>query len=175
MGAPKGNKFAVGKGRPDLYNEEIAAKICEDIATSSRSLRTICAQEGYPSVGTILKWLNTNESFLASYTRAKQEQADYLIEEMIDIADDGSNDLMTVVKGDTSYEMENKEVTNRSKLRVETRKWIASKLKPKKYGDKLEIDAKVQNTNIDLSNLSDEELTQLLDLQEKVSGTDKAQ
>lgn len=97
--------------------------------------------EGMPSVQTVLKWLRQDRGgFVAQYARAKEEQADFMIEEMIDIADDGSNDLMTIVKGDLAYEAENKEVTNRSKLRVETRKWIASKLKPKKYGDKIDME-----------------------------------
>jgi len=124
-------------GRPDIYTVELAEKVCEQIATTTFSLRTICKQDGMPSVGTILKWLRETDEFLALYTRAKEEEADMLIEEMIDISDDGSNDFMTVTKGDVEYEQENKEVTNRSKLRVETRKWIASKLKPKKYGDKI--------------------------------------
>lgn len=95
--------------------------------------------EGMPSVRTVLRWLREDkDGFCAQYARAKEEQADMMIEEMIDISDDGTNDLMTIEKGDMSYEIENKEVTNRSKLRVDTRKWIASKLKPKKYGDKLE-------------------------------------
>jgi len=127
-------------GRPEIYTEDLADKICARIATTSFSLRTICEEEGMPSVETILKWLRADKNgFVAQYTRAKQEQADYLVEEMLDIADDGSNDLMTITKGDASYEMENKEVTNRSKLRVETRKWIASKLKPKKYGEKIDV------------------------------------
>jgi hypothetical protein len=127
-------------GRPEKYSQEIADKICLEIATSSKSLRTICKQDGMPSVETILRWLREDkEKFCAQYTRAKEEQADFMCEEMVDIADDGSNDLMTITKGDTSYEIENKEVTNRSKLRVETRKWLASKLKPKKYGDKLDV------------------------------------
>jgi len=120
-----------------MYTKELADKVCEQIATTTFSLRTICSQEGMPSVGTVLKWLREREEFLAQYARAKDEQADMLIEEMIDISDDGSNDLMKIVKGDVEYEQENKEVTSRSKLRVETRKWIASKLKPKKYGDKI--------------------------------------
>jgi hypothetical protein len=64
---------------------------------------------------------------------------------MIDIADDGSNDFMTITKGDISYEVENKEWTSRSKLRVETRKWAASKLKPKKYGEKLDLGFRGKN------------------------------
>lgn len=125
----------MGSGRPEIFTQEAADEICEQIATTTRSLRTICEDEFLPSVGTVLKWLRTNETFLAQYTRAKQEQADMMAEEMLDIADDGSNDFMTIVKGDSSYEIENKEWTSRSKLRIETRKWLASKLKPKKYGD----------------------------------------
>jgi hypothetical protein len=73
--------------------------------------------------------------FLAQYTRAKEEQADLMCEEMLEIADDGTNDTMI-----TDFGLkENKEWTNRSRLRVETRKWLASKLKPKKYGEKLDV------------------------------------
>ncbi len=146
-------------GRPSKYSNELATSICEQICTSSKSLRTIC--EGLDiSVASVLTWLRDKPEFLAQYTRAKEEQADYMIEEMIDIADDGSNDLMTVTKGDASYEMENKEVTNRSKLRVETRKWIASKLKPKKYGDKLDVNQ--TNTNVNYNTeLSKEDIEKL--------------
>lgn len=135
-------------GRPDEYNEAIANRICTEIATSSKSLRTICKPDDMPCVATVLNWLNKHKEFLAQYVRAKEEQADYLVEEMIDIADDGSNDLMTITKGDISYEVENKEVVNRSKLRVETRKWIASKLKSKKYGDKIDHTTNGENINL---------------------------
>ncbi len=128
-------------GRPEIFTQEIADQICELISTTAKSLKTICKMDGMPSVRTILRWLREDKAgFCAQYARAKEEQADYMTEEMIEIADDGSNDLMTVEKGDASYEVENKEVTNRSKLRVETRKWIASKLKPKKYGDKTGVE-----------------------------------
>lgn len=125
-------------GAPEIFTQELADRLCELISTTTKSLRTICKMEGMPSVRTVLRWLREDkEGFCAQYARAKEEQADFMIEEMVEIADDGTNDLMTVEKGDASYEVENKEVTNRSKLRVETRKWIASKLKPKKYGDKI--------------------------------------
>lgn len=131
-----------------MFNQEIADKICEELATSSKSLRTICKQKGMPAVRTILYWLSEGEktnseehfrAFLRQYTRAREMQADHMAEEIIEIADDGSNDYMTIVKGDQEYNVENKEVTNRSRLRVDSRKWIASKLKPKKYGDKVDM------------------------------------
>lgn len=143
-------------GHPPLYTQELGDHICEQIATTSKSLRTICDENGMPSVGTILKWLreDTND-FLAQYTRAKEEQADFMIEEMIDIADDGTNDYMTITKGDISYNVEDKEVTSRSKLRVETRKWTASKLKPKKYGDKLDVTS--TNTSVTVNYIGDDD------------------
>lgn len=135
-------------GRPTLYTEEIADYICEEISTSSKSLKTICSGEKMPAVRTILTWLVEGEKedgkpefrdFLRKYTRAREQQADFLAEEILDIADDGTNDYMTIVKGKEKYNVEDKEVTNRSKLRVEARKWISSKLKPKKYGDKIDL------------------------------------
>jgi hypothetical protein len=127
-------------GRPEIFTPELALAICEQISTTSKSLKTICLDENMPSVGTILKWLNEDkEGFLGQYDRAKQNQAEFMAEEMIDIADDGSNDFMTITgKGGQEYEVENKEVTSRSRLRVDTRKWLLSKLKPKKYGDKVQ-------------------------------------
>lgn len=127
-------------GRPSKYSDEVANVICERIATTSWSLRTICeSDEMLPSVTTILTWLRDKPDFLAQYTRAKEEQADLMAEEILDIADDATNDFMTITKGDMTYEVENKEWTSRSKLRIESRKWLASKLKPKKYGEKTDI------------------------------------
>lgn len=152
------------QGRPSAFSQEIADRLCAEISTTSKSLKTICKDENMPSAVTIFAWLRTNEAFLNQYTRAKEEQADLMIEEMIDIADDGSNDYMTITKGDLEYEVENKELVNRSRLRVDTRKWIASKLKPKKYGDKLDIttDNKPIVNEIDYTKLSSEVLTELL-------------
>lgn len=126
--------------RPEIYTEELATKLCTEIATSSKSLRTIC-KELEISVSTVLNWLKdeSKPGFLAQYARAKEEQADFMAEEMIEIADDGTNDTMTIEGKNGPVDVEDKEWTSRSKLRVETRKWIASKLKPKKYGDKVDV------------------------------------
>lgn len=126
-------------GAPTKYTVKQADLICERIATSSFSFKTVCESLNIPT-GTALAWLSREQSFQERYARAKEMQADLLAEEILEIADDGSNDFMTIHKGDQEYTVENKEWTNRSKLRVDARKWIASKLKPKKYGDKQEID-----------------------------------
>lgn len=130
-------------GRPTTFSQEIADKICLLISTSNSSLRKICELEGMPCVQTILNWKNTLPDFLAQYARAKEEQADFLADEMLEICDDGSNDTIATEKGD----FENKEWTSRSKLRVDTRKWIASKLKPKKYSEKIDVTTNGENIN----------------------------
>lgn len=122
--------------RPTDYTEQKADLICEKIATSNLSMKSICEQLDIP-VGTALAWLSRQKTFQEKYARAKEMQADLLAEEILDIADDGSNDFMKIVKGDQEYEVENKEWVNRSRLRIDSRKWIASKLKPKKYGDRV--------------------------------------
>lgn len=134
MTEPTGNP----EGRPTTFTKDLADEICARLA-EGKSMRTVLKADNMPAMSTVFKWLRENNEFSEQYARAKEESADALVDEMLEIADDGSNDLMTIEKGDTSYEMENKEVTNRSKLRVETRKWIASKLKPKRYGDKLDL------------------------------------
>lgn len=122
-------------GRPTTFTQEVADVICAELATSNKSLKTICDDEFMPSVMTVLGWLRINEAFQKQYARAKEEQADFLAEEIIEIADDSSQDTIQAEFGP----MENKEWVNRSRLRVDARKWVASKLKPKKYGDKVDV------------------------------------
>lgn len=96
--------------------------------------------------------------FSKHYARARDIQAEIMFDEILDISDDGSNDYMTVTKGDETYNVEDREVTNRSKLRVDSRKWYLSKVLPKKFGDKLDVmsDGKaIQGNTIVLKDFSD--------------------
>lgn len=136
-------------GRPSIYTQELADKVCQKIAEGF-SMRTVCSPDEMPAIATVFRWLRDKEDFREQYARATEERTEAMSEDILDIADDGSNDLMTIQKGNQSYEIENKEVTNRSRLRVDTRKWLMSKMKPKKYGDKLDVtsDGKVLPTPI---------------------------
>jgi hypothetical protein len=123
-----------------IYSEEIADKICDALA-DARSLRSICSDEGMPSQSTVFRWLADERfaDFRERYARAREAQADALFDEMLDIADDGSNDWMERRREDGSTEeILNHEHIQRSKLRIEARKWMAGKLRPKVYGDKIE-------------------------------------
>lgn len=155
------------RGRPSTYTKKKAEDICSLTATSSKSLKTICEELGIP-VGTVLEWLRVNEIFSKMYARAKEQQADFLAEEIISIADDGTNDYMTITKGDTEYNVENKEVTNRSRLRVDARKWVAAKLKPRKYSERVDVTSGGEKIKPDLSGLDNNDLALLAALQNKV-------
>ena len=107
-------------GRPSTYTDKMAAKICEQIV-AGKSVRDICKQKGFPNASTVFRWLSANETFREQYARAREAQSEVMAQEMLDIADKSTGDVQ------------------RDKLRIDTRKWLASKLKPKKYGDKMEL------------------------------------
>lgn len=124
------------------YSEAVAERICEALA-NGRSLRSVCRDDGMPSQTTVFRWLADERfaPFRERYARAREAQADAIFDEIIDIADDGSNDWMERRREDGSVdEAVNHEHIQRSKLRIDARKWMAGKLAPKKYGDKLDVD-----------------------------------
>ena len=113
--------------------------VLDHIKTSELGIKDVCTLEKI-STRSFYKYMNEVECAEKQYAQSKLIQAEIMFDGMISIADDGTNDLMTIVKGDAEYEVENKEVTNRSRLRIDTRKWALSKLLPKKYSDKLDIE-----------------------------------
>lgn len=107
-------------GRPSDYTKAIADEICERLS-EGESLRAICLGNDMPNKATVFRWLAGDEAFRDQYARAREAQADVLVDEMIDIADGkhGGEDVQ------------------RDRLSIDARKWAASKLKPKTYGDKV--------------------------------------
>jgi len=87
----------------------------------------------------VYRWLDENADFRDQYARAREEQADKLFREIIEIADDASGDYVTSSDGQTIVDHEN---IQRSRLRVDARKWAAARLAPRKYGDRVEHDVK---------------------------------
>lgn len=125
-------------GRPTTYTKELADEICEGI-TLGYSVRTVCNPDPMPAISTFYKWLREHEEFSKQYARACEERTEAMSEDLLDIADDGSNDWMEIHKGDYHGWQVNGEAVQRSKLRADTRKWLMAKMKPKKYGDKLDL------------------------------------
>ena len=107
-------------GRPSKYSQELADIICTRLACGE-SMRSVCLDKDMPAMPTVWRWIRERDEFRKQYDRAKHESADVHAEEMVDIADHGED-------------------VARDRLRIDTRKWVASKLKPKKYGDKASLD-----------------------------------
>lgn len=125
------------------YTEELADIICERIA-NGESLKGICDEQGMPSQSMVFRWLAAEENadFRERYARARETQADALFDDILSIADDGRNDWMEKrdSEGGNMGWKENGEAIRRSQLRIDARKWMAGKLRPKKYGEKLDIE-----------------------------------
>ena len=109
-------------GRPTSFTQKMADAICEKLA-DGKSLRSICLEESMPAKATVFRWLAAHPSFRDQYAHARESQADTLADEIQDIADEKCKDMVAV---------------QRNKMRIDSRKWLASKMRPKIYGDRVE-------------------------------------
>lgn len=154
-------------GRPTDYTQETADIICERLA-DGESLRTICDDADMPARSTVFRWLSLHKEFSDQYARAKEVQAEVLADELISIADDGRNDWMERKNedGENIGWRENGEALRRSALRIDTRKWVAAKLLPKKYGEKIAVGGSKDMDPIETkdTNASDRDLAKAIAL-----------
>lgn len=125
------------------FSQDAADEICERIALGN-SLRSICTDAHLPSMATVFKWLSQRPSFAEQYTHAREAQADAIVDDILDIAD-------------------NKELDpNDRRIRIDSRKWLAGKMRPKKYSDKTLIGSDPDNplpehtVKIDVTALADQ-------------------
>lgn len=119
------------------FDQKIADEICERLS-QGESLRSICRSEGYPHEATVRTWARERDDFSTQYARARELQMHALAEEIVEISDDGTNDWMKSNDPDNEGYALNHEHVQRSKLRLDARKWLASKILPKVYGDKVQ-------------------------------------
>lgn len=123
-------------GRPSSFTQEIADTICERLA-GGESLVAICADADMPNPSTVYRWLLVNEGFRESYTHARELQADTLFDECLLIANTpviGKKSKLS----DGKVEITEGDMIEHRRLQVDTRKWMAGKLRPKVYGDKVQ-------------------------------------
>jgi hypothetical protein len=106
-------------GRPSIYSDELALTICERIA-SGELLINICAEDEMPAQTTVFRWLEEKGAFRESYTRARRDQAEFMADDMVRIADTEDD-------------------ANRARVRVQTRQWLAERLNASKYGAKVAL------------------------------------
>jgi hypothetical protein len=122
-------------GRPTDYTQEIGATICALLAEGN-PLKRICEQPDMPCKTSVYVWLIKHPEFAEMYTRAREDQADTLADEIIHIADSPEIGVKTKTGKDGVEIMEGDMIEHR-RLRVDARKWVAAKLKPRKYGDRI--------------------------------------
>lgn len=123
---PVENKaLPVKLGRPSTFTEAEGERICQWIQ-SGKSLNSYCKEHGRQA-STIYHWMTESVSFAQNYGRAHEDRADTLVEDMLDIADsvEKADNIVQVMAG---------------KLRIETRRWIAERMRPEKYGNKVQVD-----------------------------------
>jgi len=130
-------------GRPSSFSQVAADEICTRIA-KGESLRAICADEeaGWlPTATTVHRWLNDKDraDFREQYARARDAQADFYVDQIIEIAD-APNATVNAKTGEPEVRD-----AQRDRLRVDARKWVAARLAPKKYGERLELAGEIEN------------------------------
>jgi hypothetical protein len=136
--APK-RKGALGPR--STYTKAKGRAVCKLLA-DGWTLNQACQQLGLAG-RTVRRWALDNDDFAPQYARARELGYQAMADELIEISDDGRNDWMSILgKNGQAIDVPNKEVIDRSKLRVDTRKWLLSKALPKIYGDKLDVNAK---------------------------------
>ena len=121
-------------GRPSEYNETIANSICDEIAIG-RSVIQICQDPDFPAERTVYRWLENFAEFRQKYARAREFQAEHYASEIISLADTPVEARKVVIKADGSEEITIGDAVDRTRLQVDARKWYASKVAPKVYGD----------------------------------------
>ncbi len=127
-------------GRPSSYTPEMGAVICERVA-AGESLRAVCRDPDLPDRATVHRWTMNNPEFRTQYAEVRESLYQHWAEEILEIADDGTTDYqLKVARNGREYMAVDQEHINRSRLRVDTRKWLLSKLRPGQYGDHVQVD-----------------------------------
>jgi hypothetical protein len=126
--------------RATLRTPEIETRIIEGLCDGV-PLRELCRQDGMPNWRTVYDWISADEELAARIAHARDLGFDAIAEDILDIADDGTNDWVERKRKDGSVDtVMDSEHVQRSKLRIETRLKLLAKWAPKKYGDKQQVE-----------------------------------
>jgi hypothetical protein len=125
-------------------SEEIKAAICDALA-EGQSVRQIMAKPGMPAISTVFKQLSLDKDFAERYARAKEVGIEAMAQELLQIADTPQVGVIRTTRDDGSVEEKHADMIEHRRLRVDSRKWLLSKLAPKKYGDKTTIAGDADN------------------------------
>ena len=136
--------------------EKIFNSICNRIELGE-SLRKILKEDSMPSSRTFFKWVDLDEEKVKQYARACELRADILFEEMIEIADTPIEGVVIETDDNGRTKEKKGDMLGHRRLQIDARKWILSKMNPKKYGDKLEIDQNIIDKRKNISELFPED------------------
>jgi hypothetical protein len=121
------------------YDPAIAADLCQRISTETISLRAICdSEERFPNVSTFYRWMLNHSELRELYARSKTEQLQILADEIVPLADQDRICEKVTIKADGSREVVILDQVERSKLMIDSRKWLLSKLDPKRFGERVQ-------------------------------------
>jgi hypothetical protein len=132
-------------GAKTTYTVAVAERICTMIS-KGRTITSICSDDDMPGLDAVYGWLRKQPAFAEAYARAREDQQDTFAAQILDISDTETD-------------------PQRARNRIDARKWHAAKTAPRKYGDKLELDAKIEHNNG-----PSEGLTLMLAMLEKAQG-----
>jgi hypothetical protein len=118
--------------RPSEFTKEVGDKVCQQIA-NGLSMRSVCAPDEMPDMSTVFRWLRTDEEFCKQYARATEERTEAQNEMLLELGDEAQELAQNVDPKAANA------VVSAVKLKADNLKWVMSKMKPKKYGDKLDL------------------------------------
>ena len=127
-------------GRPSMCTPEVCDEIIERLS-NGETLSQMCREPGMPKRTTVLKWRDKNPQFADRYARARRDQMETWSDEIIEISDNGTTDYITKVgRNGVEHEAVDQEHIQRSRLRVDTRKFLMAKIAPHLFGDRLAVE-----------------------------------
>lgn len=142
-------------GRPSVYSPELSEQIC-NLLMEGESLRAICQRDNIPHMATVLSWLHKHDEFHEQYARAREIQAEVMAEDIIMYADKSAEEAASVAK---------------ARLQVDARKWYASKVATRRFGDRIQHEQKITITDLTDEEL-DRKLMELIDAQSQPGAED---
>lgn len=131
-------------GRPSIYSQELGLKICERLA-NGESLRAICKGEEFPNISTVLRWVldGDHKEFSEQYSKARELQAEVWADQIVEISDTPQTGIINELGPDgVVIKTREEDMLGHRKLQVDTRKWYLSKVLPKKFGERSEVEHK---------------------------------
>jgi hypothetical protein len=137
----KRTEIAAQRSDPD-YRLACVELVCQVLQSTDKGIRRVCDairkdNPDFPPKSSIIDWMRQSDELAELYARAKAAQADHIFDDILEIADAQDDDEIITEDG---KRLCNNEFVQRSKLRVDARKWVVAKLAPRKYGDKLEVE-----------------------------------